>query len=135
MSSAIIDIHCPKCDYAAAILDCDNRSGEEDIFCHRCGYSAQDTRCIKEGGGNAIKTHRETGGDGSFVYKTDKMKFACSGPLDDETLEYMKTNLDTMVTAEYTFEKDGKWFDRDMVKNETTPYPEPKGDFWQQTSF
>ena len=127
MSTGVTDMVCPKCGYKRAMLE-GNSNGERYFFCERCGYGAEEFIDEEKSTfpDNVVWEFSESGGEGFYHYHQKGMGAAEGGPVDKEIIDFMKVNLDKLDLAWYSFQKDEKWFIRDLITNEVRPFPEPE---------
>ena len=130
MSEIAMDVDCPKCGYKGAMLQADNHTGDQCLCCDRCGYSMTSFIDSKkrEATGEIVRKVTEDGGGGYYAYQKKGERGNWMNPTDEREIEYLKEHLDELSVFEHHFEKDGKWFLEDIIKNETKSYPEPDYD-------
>ena len=120
MSGSMEYIDCPKCGHADAAF-------QEDVWstwmlCDRCGYTIDKRPDLLPW------EPEELGGNGCFHLTSKRGAGVYLSPVEITILNNIMRDLDKFGRAEYTFEEDGKWFIRDLLKNETRPFPEPTAD-------
>ena len=125
MSITIKGVECPKCAFRKATLGYTFGKGEDDFRCNRCGYSVRSWINKEESKlpDKVIWKFEEKGGNGIYHCYQKGAHGAEGGPVDEEIIESMKGNLDNLGIAWYSFQKDGKWFIQDLIRNEIAPYP------------
>lgn len=118
MSTSYIYDKCPHCNYKEAYWELDCRSRDRYIFCNRCGYTME--YCFAED--KVVKT----GGEGSFLTqaKNDLSNVVQSlDPEDVQTLEHLKeSQRERLIACKYTFIKNKKWYIKDVLTGETSPF-------------
>lgn len=117
MGSVIDECECPKCKNPNAYRETYYKRGTEIVFCERCGYN-----CDEDG--------KETGGLGGF-----RIGFNGGGTMGgftkdrgfkDMEKEFKKSgfkndNGKKATEVTYTFQKNGKWYEKDLIKDTITP--------------
>lgn len=117
MGSVISEAECPKCHNPNGYLETYYKRGTEIFFCEKCGF-------------NVDENGEETGGFGSYRIGINGVGATLGSFNKEEAYKDMEEdfkknrfrNGDGKEADEvtYTFEKDGEWFEKDLIKNTIT---------------
>ena len=116
-------ITCPKCGFEEATYDYESKNDEAWLLCDRCGYYVchfidRQNRKLPD---KLAWIHKELGGNGCLFYGTEKFG-GVGGPARQERIDAVKEHLNELDFARCSFQEDGKWFIRDLIRNETIPF-------------
>ena len=120
-------VSCPKCGFEEAVYDWESKTKEAWMLCQRCGYYVDDYIDREESTfpDKLIWRHQDSGGKGCLCYG-EKGKSASVGPATEGNIDAMKKHLDKLGVAKYSFQKNGEWFIRDLIHEETIPFSHEK---------
>ena len=132
MSSVQSECECPKCGYERGDYEYVCKVGNEYFNCCQCGYSLTITFNEEKSRvpDNIVWDHDEEGGVGSYNYEVKDCPGGIIGPVCDDTVKELEQNLDKFDVCQYTFQKDGHWFIRDLVNNREMAFTYKS--FWQK---
>ena len=109
ISSVQSETYCPKCHYKHCIYEWSSH-GHEWWFCERCGYSCStddpEDKNI-DPLGSTYYHNKKIGGGGCYTTPEDLKEF----------IAMIKANISEMVTARYTYCKDGEYYIYDLIED------------------